>query len=61
MSKTIITKDKVTETGVKPAKVRKIPNFWVELVSFLLLVVIAISLGYLIVNYNSIVEFRELT
>ena len=60
MSKTIISQDKVIEVQTRPHKVKKIPNFWVELISFILLLIIFGCLVYLILNFNTIVEFREL-
>ena len=40
---------------------KKIPNLKVELFAFILLLVIATGLVYLILNFNSLVEFRELS
>lgn len=40
---------------------KKIPNLKVELIAFILLLIIAAGLIYLILNFNSLVEFRELS
>jgi len=44
-----------------PTVQKRIPNLKVELFAFVILFLIAAGLIYLIVNFNSLVEFRELS
>lgn len=44
----------------KQKKNIKVPNIWVEAISFILLLCITIAIGYLFFNYGNLVEFREL-
>ena len=59
MTKTLIKRDSVVQPS-QEKKTKRVPNFWVEVVSLLALLTIAAIVGYLILNFSSIVEFREL-